>query len=167
MASFSSLPTRWVIEFYDQELWSYIEANWDILKGQIRGLSMISRNDTIWIPLKKVFISRYMYEVLVCVVGSKATTQLLNYFIRFNCKILSSKNGETLLCCSTKNKYIRQVVELLLIELSSYVQISHPLTAIFFLAEQNVMLLRRHITFSIAPAKVKISLLLFIFTHTK
>ena len=167
MASFSSFPTRWVIEFYDQELWSYIEANWDILKGQIRGLPMISRNDTIWIPLKKVFISRYMYEVLVCVVGSKAKTQLLNYFIRFNCKILSSKNGETLLCCSTKNKYIRQVVELLLIELSSYVQISHPLTAIFFLAEQNVMLLRRHITFSIAPAKVKISLLLFIFTHTK
>ena len=167
MASFSSFPTHWVIEFYDQELWSYIEANWDILKGQIRGLPMISRNDTIWIPLKKVFISRYVYGVLVCVVGSKATTQLLNYFIRFNCKILSSKNGETLLCCSTKNKCIRQVVELLLIELSSYVQISHPLTAIFFLAEQNVMLLRRHITFSIAPAKVKISLLLFIFTHTK
>ena len=164
MASFSSFPTHWVIEFYDQELWSYIEANWDILKGQIRGLPMISRNDTIWIPLKKVFISRYVYGVLVCVVGSKATTQLLNYFIRFNCKILSSKNGETLLCCSTKNECIRQVVELLLIELSFILYpFNYLLTTTFFLAEQNVMLLRRNIT----PAKVKISLLLFIFTHTK
>ena len=161
----------------------------------MRGLSIVSRKDTILIPLKNVhfwicvWVLRCYWgailispvlaslaltldhydtiNVLVSVVGSKATVWLLNFLISFSCNILSCTNDETLFCCSTENDCTGQYVELLLTELLSYVEILHLLIITFFLAKQNVILLKIHIAFSIAPTKIKTSFLLFIFTHTK
>ena len=159
------------------------------------GLSIVSRKDTISRPLKNVhfwicvwglrnywgatLISPVLasltltldhydtINVLVSVVGSKATARLLKFLISFSCNILSCTNVETLFCCSTENDCTGQYVELLLTELLSHVEILHLLIITFFLAKQNVILLKIHIAFSIPPTKMKTCFLLFFFTHTK
>ena len=161
----------------------------------MRGFSIVSRKDTISIPLKNVhfwicvWVLRCYWgailispvlaslaltldhydtiNVLVSVAGSKATVWLMNFLISFSCKILSCTNVETLFCCSTENDCTGQYLELLLTELLSYVEILHLLIITFFLAKQNVILLNIHIVFSIAPTKIKTSFLLFFFYSYK